>query len=269
MEYIDFHAHIFPDKVAPKALGKLASFAGITPFTEGTLSDTKTKMESRNINRFVCLNIATNPGQETTINKTAAEVTKEHPGKILSLGSVHPESSDWEEQLEQIKAYGLPGIKLHPDYQNFRIEEKRIYPVYEKCAELGLFIVFHAGWDCYSPNFVHANPDCSAKVAKDIPNLKMILAHFGGLRMWEQVRDNLVGLENVYFDTAMCATYELDKTMMADMVKNHPQENVFLGSDCPWEDPGESVKYVHSLPISDDAKERIFYQNALNFLGWN
>ncbi len=269
MEYIDFHAHIFPEMIANKAVGKLAVISGITPFTNGTLADTEKKMADRNINRFVCLNIATAPGQERTINSVAATVTKEHPGHILSLGSVHPESSDWESHLEQIKASGLPGIKLHPDYQGFMIEDKKVYPVYEKCSELGLFIVFHSGWDCYSPNLVHAKPECSAKVAKDFPKLKIVLAHFGGLRMWEEVRDNIIGLDNVYLDTAMCASYAEDKKLIADMIKNHPAENVFLGSDCPWEDPGKSVKYIESLPISDDAKEKIFYQNALNFLKWN
>ncbi|MBE7056515.1 MAG: amidohydrolase [Ruminococcaceae bacterium] len=266
MEYIDFHAHIFPDKVAPKAVGKLATISGITPFTDGTLSDTLSKMATRDISRFVCLNIATAPGQENTINRTAKDVTDAHPGKIVSLGSVHPDSPDWEEQLENIKSFGIPGIKLHPDYQNFMIEDKRLYPIYEKCAELDLFIVFHSGWDCYSPDKVHAYPECSAKVAKDNPKLKMVLAHFGGLRMWEQVKDHLIGLENVYLDTAMCATYKLDKAAMAEMIKNHPQENVFLGSDCPWEDPGESVKYIHTIPISDDAKERIFNKNSLEFI---
>ena len=72
MEYIDFHTHIFPEKVAPKAIGKLARISGISPFTDGTLTDTAAKMDLCKVNRFVCLNIATAPGQETNINNVAA-----------------------------------------------------------------------------------------------------------------------------------------------------------------------------------------------------
>lgn len=268
MEYIDFHTHIFPEKVAPKAIGKLARISGISPFTDGTLPDTAAKMDLCKVNRFVCLNIATAPGQETTINNVAASVTKEYPEKILSLGSVHPGYEDWEPELERIVSLGLPGIKLHPDYQEFMIDSPALFPLYEKCAELGLFIVFHAGWDCYSPNFVHAAPEASARVAASFPKLKMVLAHFGGLKLWKDVDQYLVGMENVYFDTAMCATYALDRQLMKSMLSRHPSENVFMGSDCPWEDPRRSIAYVDSLPISDDAKEKIYCGNALNFLGW-
>ena len=40
-----------------------------------------------------------------------------------------------------------------------------------------------------------------------------------------------------------------------------------LGSDCPWENPAESVKYVLGLPVSDDYKEKILGKNAINFYG--
>ena len=102
MEYIDFHTHIFPEKIAAKAIGKLAVISGITPFTDGTLSDTEEKMKGCGVSRFVCLNIATAPGQEPTINRVAAEVSRSHPGQILSLGSVHPKYDRWEEELEEI-----------------------------------------------------------------------------------------------------------------------------------------------------------------------
>lgn len=268
MEYIDFHTHIFPEKVAPKAIGKLARISGITPFTDGTLPDTIEKMDMCGVNRFVCLNIATAPGQELTINNVATEVSKKYSGKILSLGSVHPQCENWETELERIASLGLPGIKLHPDYQGFVIDAPELFPLYEKCAQLGLFIVFHAGWDCYSPDHIHAVPEASSRVAKSFPKLKMVLAHFGGLKLWEDVNKYLTGLENVYFDTAMCATYQLDRQLMKKMLLRHPAENIFLGSDCPWEDPRKSIEYVDSLPISDDAKEKIYCGNALSFLDW-
>lgn len=268
MEYIDFHAHIFPEKIADKALEKLAAISGITPCTNGTLDDTIRQMDASGIDRFVCLNIATAPGQETTINNVAAEVTKKYENRIVSLGSVHYRSENVLAELERIKNLGIPGIKLHPDYQEFMIDDKALYPIYDRCAELGLFIVFHAGWDCYSPSLIHAVPEASAAIAKDFPALKMVLAHLGGLKLWDDVERYLTGLENVYMDTAICATYGLDPHFAARIIEKHPPENIFLGSDCPWEWPDKSVRYVETLPLSDDRKEKIFYRNAVGFLNW-
>jgi len=161
----------------------------------------------------------------------------------------------------------LKGIKLHPDYQDFFIDEERLYPIYEACSELELPIVFHAGWDCYSPDVIHAVPAASAKVAADFPKLKMVLAHFGGLRLWDDVETFLTGLENVYFDTAMAATYMQDPGIAMRIINKHPIENIFMGSDCPWEAPDRSAAFVESLPISDDRKEKILGQNAALFYG--
>lgn len=263
---IDAHVHTFPDSVAGKALHRLAGISGLTPVTNGTVTDTVGYMKRLNIDKFINLNIATSPHQQQTINTVAAEHNRCNTD-MISLGSVHPENPDAVEELSRIKAQNIKGIKLHPDYQEFFIDEKRLYPIYEACAELGLPIVFHAGWDCYSPDLIHAVPAASAKVAADFPKLRMVLAHLGGIHLWNDVADLLAGLENVYFDTAMAATYLREPEIAMRILTKHPAENVFLGSDCPWEAPDRSIAFVESLPLSDDRKEKILGQNAAAFYG--
>ena len=201
MEYIDFHTHTFPDKIAEKAVGKLSVISGITPATNGTLEQTKDLMSKVGISRFVIFNIATNPGQENTNNNTAAKVCEDNKGKIISLGSVHPRSQDAFDHLENVKKLGLQGIKLHPDYQEFHVDDEFMYPFYKACEELELFVAFHAGYDFYSPDHIHARPEALSKIAKDFPNLKMHFAHMGSLRRWNEVSECIAGLENVYMDT--------------------------------------------------------------------
>ena len=127
MQITDFHTHIFPDKIAEKAVKKLAAISGISPATNGTMLQTRKLMSTCGISRFVVFNIATNPGQENTINNVASEVCKENKGKIISLGSVHPKSENIIEELERIKNLGLQGIKLHPDYQEFYADDGFMY----------------------------------------------------------------------------------------------------------------------------------------------
>ena len=125
---IDFHVHTFPDKIAPKAVGKLAVISGITPFTDGTVGDTIAKMDVIGIDVSVCLNIATRPGQERTINDTAARLFTESGGRLVGFGSVHPDSPDAVEELSRCKEIGLKGIKLHPDYEGFMVDDAKLWP---------------------------------------------------------------------------------------------------------------------------------------------
>lgn len=265
---IDTHVHTFPDSIAPKAIWKLEKISGIKPATDGTVSDTIKFMGNIGIDMFINLNIATGINQQTTINNVAAGLNSQYENtSMISFGSVHYKNPEAIDELARIKELNIKGIKLHPDYQGFFIGDKELYPIYDICAQLDIPVVFHSGWDCYSPDVVHAPPEEGAKVAKNFPKLKMILAHFGGLMMWDDVLEHLAGLENVYLDTAMLATHCKDADTIHKILGKHPSDNVMLGSDCPWENPADSVKYVLNLPISDDYKEKILGKNAINFYG--
>lgn len=263
---IDFHVHTFPDRVAPKAVGKLAMISGIVPFTDGTVADTLAKMDKNGIDKSVCLNIATRPGQERTINDTAAMLYETSGGRLVGFGSVHPDSPDAVEELARCKALGLRGIKLHPDYQEFIVDEPRLWPIYEALQELDLFVTFHAGWDCYSPDHIHCAPENAARVAKAFPRLRMCLAHFGGMRMWDDVDNYLAGLENVYFDTAMASTMGLSLALARRIISRHDTDHIMLGSDCPWEDPAVSAAWVKGLGLGDALTEKILGGNAASLI---
>lgn len=264
-EVIDFHVHTFPDKIAAGAVGKLQQISGIRPSSNGTVSDTLHLMDIIHVDRSVLLNIATAPKQQTAINNCAKELMGEMGERFIPFGSVHFEAEDALTELERIKAMGLYGIKLHPDYQSFLIDDEQLFPIYEKCEELDLPIVFHAGWDCYSPKLVHAPPEASKKVIRRFPKLRIVLAHFGGLKMWDEVERHLIG-EHVWFDTAMCASLA-DPVQMARMIQAHGAERVMLGSDCPWENPARSIDFIMGLKISDGEKEWVFSRSARTFLG--
>lgn len=264
-DIIDAHVHTFPDAVAEKAVGKLARLSQITPYTNGTLKDTREKLEACGIGRAVLLNIATSPRQQNSINHSAAEINQSSPQRWTALGSVHFQAEDALAQLEQIHAAHIPGIKLHPDYQGFRIDDPRLFPIYEKCAELGLVLVFHAGWDCYSPSLIHAPPRASRRVIDAFPSLKIVLAHFGGLKQWEEAERWLIG-QNVWLDTALCASYA-DQKEINRLILRHPADRVLLGSDCPWENPARSAAWILEMDLPEDHKRAILSQNAQALYG--
>jgi len=260
LEVIDAHVHTFPEKVAGKAVSKLAAISGITPATDGTVPDTLKKLEECRVDRAFFLNIATVPHQQATINRCAKALNEEKDGKAWSFGSVHFAAEDALEELDRIHALGLPGVKLHPDYQGFLIDDRRLYPIYERCAALKLPVVFHSGWDCYSPELVHAPPERSLRVMRDFPELKMVLAHFGGLKCWDEVERLLIG-ENVWLDTAMCQSFA-DPAQIKRMILRHDPDRILLGSDCPWEDPARSVQFILDMDLPPALTEKILAKNA-------
>ena len=143
---IDFHTHAFPPKLAGRAVAQLSrSAGGLEPQTDGTLESLKAVMDADGVDLSVVLTIATNPGQMHKVNDYAFEMDRDD--RIVAFGSVHPDAPDALEELERIKAAGLKGVKLHPEYQGFYADEERMRPIYRKISQLGLITLFHAGED--------------------------------------------------------------------------------------------------------------------------
>lgn len=265
--YIDFHTHAFADKIAEKAIAALTETAEkceMKPITNGTVADLKDKLTACGITKAVLLPIATKPTQQTVINNWAAEVKKD--SFFLPFGSVHPQAEDWEEELERIKSLGLYGIKFHPDYQNFMVDDECMIPIYRKCAELGLPVSIHAGYDPLSPDLYHCQSEAAARVFDQVPEMTMILAHGGGMRDWDNVEKYLAGQKgNLYFDVSVIAN-EIPRDQLLRIIKTHGADRILFGSDCPWDLPTNEINMINELPLSDEEKEMIFYKNALRVL---
>ena len=280
MKYIDFHVHAFDDIIAERAIAQLASTAGATPakkyhkgdnhmnsvpHTNGTVSDTVAKLEEWDIDNAVILPIATKPAQQTIINNWASEVQKTQE-KLFCFGTVHPDAEDALEELERIKSLGLHGIKLHPDYQNFFVEDEKLFPIYRKCEELGLPITFHAGFDPLSPNLVHATPQGFEKIIPLFPKLTFIIAHLGGMFQWDKFERTLAGkFENVYIDTAVVAGH-IPEEQFLSIVRKQGVDKVLFATDCPWDCPQNEINLIESVDLSEHEKEMIYHLNAEKLL---
>ena len=261
---IDFHTHIFPDRIAAKSIESLEKASGITAATDGTLSGLLNSMGKSTVSTSVILPVVTKPSQFDSVNQFAAEVNRTYRGKLLSFGGIHPDSEDYKKQLNTIKDLGLPGIKLHPDYQRVMIDDVRYMNIIEYADFLGLIIMVHAGIDIGLPDPVHCPPDRTRKVLDKIKPSKMILAHYGGWKQWEEVYELLAG-ENVYLDTSFTFDY-IDREMFLKILEKHGHEKVLFATDSPWSDAKKAVETVRNLPVLENVKEDILYNNAKRLL---
>ncbi len=269
--YIDFHTHAFTETIAPKAMANLTRTMiesdfreKALPVTDGTVGELLIKMKEWNVDKSVILPIATKPSQQHTINNWAKSVQEDHPDKLICFGTVHPDAEDALPELERIKEIGLHGVKLHPDYQGFLANDEKAFPIYEKCEELGLPLIFHAGFDVVSPDLIHCTPKMGAEIIERFPRLKLIMAHLGGCDCWDDTEKYLVG-KNVYLDTAFIDGLISDEQALR-IFRNHGTDKILFASDCPWHPSTREMGLLDRLPLTDDEKKDISYRNAVKLL---
>lgn len=261
---IDFHTHAFPDHLAERAISKLAAIAQIEPYTNGTIESLRARMREYGVDRSVVCNIATNPKQQTNVNNFAIELNRDP--EFISLASIHPESEDIDNEIERVYAAGIKGLKLHPDYMGYMIDDPLFEPILRKCEELGMFVIIHAGYDVISPELIHATPEKIIKVSDKFPGLNFIAAHFGSNVLWEDVMKYIVG-SRVYIDTSLACYFGLKPELAKRIINEHDPDRILFGSDIPWGSPKETKDYLLSLELTGEMYDRIFHINAEKLLG--
>ena len=261
---IDFHTHIFPEKIAGKTIESLENLSGIKASTNGTLEGLLASMERTGVDMSVIMPVATKPSQMESINAYAKEICDMYPGKLISFGGIHPDCEDYKSELNHIKELGLKGIKIHPDYQRVIIDDVRFMNIIEYASELGLVILTHAGIDIGLPEPVHCPPQKMRKVIDKIKPEKMIVAHYGGWKQWQEVYEYLAG-ENVYLDTAFTFDY-IEKEMFLKILQKHGEDKILFATDSPWSHAARDIGAVNNMPIADSIKQKIFSGNAKKLL---
>jgi len=260
---IDFHTHCFPEKIAEGAIKKLScASGGLVNYTDGTVGGLKSSMKKHNVDFSVVLNIATNAHQQKSVNDFASSVN----GKdgIISFGSVYPHSDDALEQLEYIKSLGLKGVKLHPDYQGFRVDDEKMKPIYRKISQLGLITVFHAGFDYGFPPPYGCMPKNLARALEwfDTP---VVAAHWGGNSCGQEVLDCLCG-KNVYFDTSF-GYGNIPRYFAEKIIEKHSADKILFGTDTPWHTPEQELRLIGTLGLNQEEFDKITHKNAEALLG--
>ena len=112
---IDFHTHIFPDKIAEKTIPHLSEVCKTEPFADGKRDGLLGSTKEAELDCSIVLPVVTAPKQFESIHRFAIRFME---GKIISFGGIHPDNEDYKEKLRWIKEQGFKGIKLHPDYQD-------------------------------------------------------------------------------------------------------------------------------------------------------
>ena len=263
---IDFHAHIFPDELAEKAIYTLTSNIDnlYMPVHDGTLGGLLKNMDEWNIDISVIQPVITKQSHFKKINEWSAGICSD---RVISFGGIFPHTDDYKTDIDFVAGLGLKGLKFHAQYQDFILDDNYMLKIYDYALNKGLIILHHAGFDpAYPPPF-NSSPQQFARVAKEMRGGIIIAAHLGGHAQWDDVEKYLAG-SAIYLDTSMGFEYFPHEQFLRIM-KKHGSDKILFGSDSPWSNAKREVEHLNALPlseISESDKHAVLYGNAKRIL---
>ena len=258
---IDFHAHAFPDQVAASAIPYLEEEGDVKANHDGRISSLLAIMDREGVDKSVICCIATRPSQFEAIVSWSKQISSE---RIIPFPSFHPDDPQAVEHISQIKEEGFKGIKMHPYYQQFFLDDEKLYPAYEKISKLGLILVMHTGFDIAFPRIRRCDPRQILNVMTHFPELKMVTTHLGAWQQWAEVEDLLAG-RKIYMDISYTLG-QIDSQTARRIILKHPRKYLLFGTDSPWSGPQKTYKQLQALELGDEREELIIRKNGLTLL---
>ena len=259
MKIIDMHSHIFPEKIAAKATASVGHFYDTEMGFLGN-SETLLKMGSAaGVTGYVVHSVATTAHQVRSINDFLAAECELHP-EFIPFAAMHPDFEDIQGEIDRVISMGFKGIKLHPDFQQFLIDEERAMPIYE-AAEGRLPILFHTGDYRYD----WSKPQRLANIIDTFPKLDCIAAHFGG---WSEPDTAIMSLleRRCWVDTSSTYGFINDFPKMRELIKLWGSDRMLFGSDFPMWDPATELEWLNRCELSEEDMEKILHGNIEKLL---
>ena len=277
---IDAHCHVYPEKIAARAVESTDQFYNTRGFGLGTVADLLERGGAAGCDGYVIQSVASTPHHVASINRfiagAVAAAREAGQGSVLTgLGTLHPDLEDMRGAVEEIVALGLHGVKLHPDMQKFCVDDEKAYPIYALCAERELPILMHMG----DPRYDYSHPDRLYRVMKDFPTLTVVAAHMGGWANWDYACERLSEFPRLYVDTSSSMATpkkaygiephveSLSPAHTAALIHRWGADKVLFGTDYPMWSPEEDLAVFFAMGLTRDENAAILAENAARVFG--
>lgn len=260
MYFIDFHSHIYPDAIAPRAADSIREFYHLGDDSmDGKAQTLLERSTEAGVDKFVILPVALRPTNTRHINDFIIGEVARQP-RFYGYGTIHAGMQDSCREVEYIMERGLLGLKMHPDSQVFPIDDPRLFPVYDMVQDK-LPILFHMG----DQRFDYSHPARLRKVLDLFPRLRVIAAHFGGYSMYDTAAELLYD-KDCFFDVSSSLMF-MEEGVAEKYINHYGAERFVYGSDFPMWDPVKEMERFMRLRLTDSQIEQIAHITAEGILG--
>lgn len=258
---INTHCHIYPEKIADKAVEGIRDFYDLNMSLNGTVENLLEDGSKVGVVHYLIQSVATTPKQVASINEFISESVKSHPDLFTGFGTLHPDSEDIKDDFNYLTELGLKGVKLHPDFQRFAMNEERAFKIGEIVNDADVPMLVHCGDFRYN----YSNPEHVKPFLEKYPDLTFIGAHFAGWSVWENATEELSGFENIYVDLSS-SLYDLSPETAVDLIHAYGSDKVLWGTDYPMWDSVSEMEYFNKLDLTKKERQQILYDNAAKLL---
>jgi|GEM_PF-2211264 len=305
MKCIDVHIHLFPEDVVDDYMQNYYAHSRLPFSCRPTVQDLFKEYKGVDVARYVILPEweSTKPYESGNLtfaadsdrfyskcyfyyyNKWLGKIQRENP-KLVCFGGVHPDDPSCLDEFDRMTGdYGLKGMKLVPCMQHFRLNDRRLFPVYEEAEAEGMPILVHTGGDPVPGAEMFGHPRDIGEIAAAFPRLTIIMAHMG-VPFFDETKEIMRKHQNVYADLSFAVVFEevlafsrlhrMDlpfltrefwKETISTLIGEIGYERVLFGSDFPFIKPSAALDEFLKLPIPDGKKEMILWKNAEEILG--
>jgi len=193
-------------------------------------------------------------------------IVREAGGRVIGAASYNPFRI--EESLAEVergvRELGFKYVWFHPLSFGLAPNDRRFYPLYAKCNELGIAVGMQVGHSAEVLPSDVGRPMLVDDVAIDFPNLRINLSHTG----WPWVDEWCSMLwrhPNVYGDISAYFPKSLDERQVRFMDSSRGRNKVLFGTNGLG--LAKCVEQFRALDIKEETQRRVLRENAIEFLG--
>jgi len=210
---------------------------------------------------------------QLALNQWAVDTVAKYAGRLECLVGLDPilmSADELRAEVEDKLAKGACGLKIAPMFLNAPPDDERVAIVFEQASRHGVFVLSQSGADGYAGQPAWGHPSHFEEVLRAWPDVDIQLAHlgFGAEAEVARLTDRY---PNLYADTsarlyALGAPGEWTHAEAAEWFRRIGIERVVFGTNYPMHDPAGFIAAIRAMPLRDDERERILYQNAAGIL---
>lgn len=259
---INSHCHIYPEKIADKAVMGIRDFYDLDMSLNGKVDNLIEDGNKVGVVHYLIHSVATTPKQVRSINEFISDVVNENPNLFTGFGTLHPDSDDIEGDFEHLISLGLKGVKLHPDFQQFALNEEKAFKLGEVIDNGNVPVLIHCGDYRYN----YSNPEQLKPFLEKFPDMIVIGAHFAGWSVWAEATEKLAGTPNLYVDLSS-SLYGISSEEANKFIHAYGVDKVLWGTDYPmWESESE-MELFRKIGLTPEEENMILYENSAKLLG--
>jgi uncharacterized protein len=280
MTVIDFRARLphdlRPDEELPfEYRDQYDRVLGLTEKTQRTLGDLRREMAEGGVDHAVVHAEYETGDPADALNESLAKLVTEDPSLFSGFGTISMEPLSIRRalgQLQHIKDLGLVGMGCQPSFVGMAMDDRRMYPVYARAAELGLPIALHTGinYTTHQP-IRNDHPLQVDQVACDFPDVTIIACHAG----WPWVTEMVAVMRkhpNVYAEFGgLAPKYVLAQNtgweVMHRFMNSVLSEQILFGTDWPVYRMDAALEEWRAGDLKPHVLDRLLGQNAARLLG--